>query len=76
MDENMSMKFNNVIPFPKKKIDVTYAELHDMVLQKQKELEELDVKMADILDQAIEIEKESQRLVDLAEKLANGNEDF
>ena len=70
------MKFNNVIPFPKKKIDVTYAELHDMVLQKQKELEELDVKMADILDQAIEIEKESQRLVDLAEKLANGNEDF
>jgi len=72
----MSMKFNNVIPFPKKKIDVTYAELHDMVLQKQKELEELDVKMADILDQAIEIEKESQRLVDLAEKLANGNEDF
>ena len=75
MDENMSMKFNNVIPFPKKKIDVTYAELHDMVLQKQKELEELDVKMADILDQAIEIEKESQRLVDLAEKLANGNED-
>ena len=76
MDENMSMKFNNVIPFPKKKIDVTYAELHDMVLQKQKELEELDVKMADILDQAIEIEKESQRLVDLAEKLANGDEDF
>ena len=76
MDENMSMKFNNVIPFPKKKIEVTYAELHDMVLQKQKELEELDVKMADILDQAIEIEKESQRLVDLAEKLANGNEDF
>ena len=76
MDENMSMKFNNVIPFPKKKIDFTYAELHDMVLQKQKELEELDVKMADILDQAIEIEKESQRLVDLAEKLANGNEDF
>ena len=76
MDENMSMKFNNVIPFPKKKIDVTYAELHDMVLQKQKELEELDVKMADILDQAIEIEKESQRLVDLAEKLANGYEDF
>ena len=72
----MSMKFNNVIPFPKKKIDVTYAELHVMVLQKQKELEELDVKMADILDQAIEIEKESQRLVDLAEKLANGNEDF
>ena len=72
----MSMKFNNVIPFPKKKIDVTYAELHDMVLQKQKELEELDVKMADILDRAIEIEKESQRLVDLAEKLANGNEDF
>ena len=72
----MSMKFNNVIPFPKKKIDDTYAELHDMVLQKQKELEELDVKMADILDQAIEIEKESQRLVDLAEKLANGNEDF
>ena len=57
MDENMSMKFNNVIPFPKKKIDVTYAELHDMVLQKQKELEELDVKMADILDQEIEIEK-------------------
>ena len=76
MDENMSMKFNNVIPFPKKKIDVTYAELHDMVLQKQKELDELDVKMAEILDQAIEIEKESQRLVDLAEKLANGNEDF
>ena len=76
MDENMSMIFNNVIPFPKKKIDVTYAELHDMVLQKQKELDELDVKMAEILDQAIEIEKESQRLVDLAEKLANGNEDF
>ena len=76
MDKDMSIKFNNVIPFPKKKIDVTYAELHDMVLQKQKELEELDVKMADILDQAIEIEKESQRLVDLAEKLANGNEDF
>ena len=47
-----------------------------MVLQKQKELEELDVKMPDILDQAIEIEKESQRLVDLSEKLANGNEDF
>ena len=76
MDKDMSIKFNNVIPFPKKKIDVTYAELHDMVLQKQKELEELDVKMADILEQAIEIEKESQRLVDLAEKLANGNEDF
>ena len=76
MDENMSMKFNNVIPFPKKKRDVTYAELHDMVLQKQKELEELDVKMADLLDQAIAIEKESQRLLDLAEKMQKGNEDF
>ena len=48
----------------------------ESILQKQKEIDELDAKMADIMEQAIEIEKESQRLLDLAEKIANGNEDF
>ena len=72
----MSIKFNNVIPFPKQKVDITLTEIGEKILQKQKEIDELDVKMADILEQAIEIEKESQRLVDLAEKIANGNEDF
>ena len=76
MDENMSIKFNNVIPFPKKKVNYTLDEMHDIILQKQKELDELDVKMSDILDQAIQIEKESQRLLDLAEKMQKGNEDF
>ena len=42
----------------------------------QKELDELDVMMAVLLDQAIAIEKESQRLLDLAEKMQKGNEDF
>ena len=72
----MSIKFNNVIPFPKKKVEYSIDEMHDIILQKQKELDELDVKMSDILDQAIEIEKESQRLLDLAEKMQKGNEDF
>ena len=76
MDKDMSIKFNNVIPFPKQKVDITLTEIGEKILQKQKEIDELDVKMADILEQAIEIEKESQRLVDLAEKIANGNEDF
>ena len=76
MDKDMSIKFNNVIPFPKKKVNYTLDEMHDIILQKQKELDELDVKMSDILDQAIEIEKESQRLLDLAEKMQKGNEDF
>lgn len=76
MDKHMSIKFNNVIPFPKQKVDNTLTEIGEKILQKQKEIDELDVKMADILEQAIEIEKESQRLVDLAEKIANGNEDF
>ena len=76
MDKDMSIKFNNVIPFPKKKVNYTLDEMHDIILQKQKELDELDVKMSDILDQAIEIEKESQRLLDLAEQLKNGNEDL
>ena len=69
MDKNMSMKFNNVIPFPKQnvKLETSLEEMYDMVLQKQKELDELDDKMADILDRAIQIEKESQRLLDLAE---------
>ena len=49
---------------------------HSSILQKQKELDELDDKMADLLDQAIAIEKESQRLLDLAEKMQKGNEDF
>ena len=72
----MSIKFNNVIPFPKKKVDVNLNDMWESILQKQKEIDELDAKMADIMEQAIEIEKESQRLVDLAEKIANGNEDF
>ena len=72
----MSIKFNNVIPFPKKKVDVNLNDMWESILQKQKEIDELDAKMADIMKQAIEIEKESQRLVDLAEKIANGNEDF
>ncbi len=74
----MSMKFNNVIPFPKQnvKLETSLEEMYDMVLQKQKELDELDDKMADILDRAIQIEKESQRLLDLAEQLKNGNEDL
>tara|TARA_B100000579_G_scaffold138903_2_gene112914 strand:- start:847 stop:1083 length:237 start_codon:yes stop_codon:yes gene_type:complete len=78
MDKNMSMKFNNVIPFPKQnvKLETSLEEMYDMVLQKQKELDELDDKMADILDRAIQIEKESQRLLDLAEQLKNGNEDL
>ena len=76
MDKDMSIKFNNVIPFPKKKVNYTLDEMHDIILQKQKELDELDVKMSDILDQAIQIEKESQRLLDLAEKMQKGNEDF
>jgi len=76
MDKDMSIKFNNVIPFPKKKVEYSIDEMHDIILQKQKELDELDVKMSDILDQAIEIEKESQRLLDLAEKMQKGNEDF
>ena len=72
------MKFNNVIPFPKQnvKLETSLEEMYDMVLQKQKELDELDDKMADILDRAIQIEKESQRLLDLAEQLKNGNEDL
>ena len=76
MDKDMSIKFNNVIPFPKKKVNYTLDEMHDIILQKQKELDKLDVKMSDILDQAIQIEKESQRLLDLAEKMQKGNEDF
>jgi len=72
----MSIKFNNVIPFPKKKVDVNLNDMWESILQKQKEIDELDAKMADIMEQAIEIEKESQRLLDLAEKIANGNEDF
>ena len=76
MEQNMSIKFNNVIPFPKKKVDVNLNDMWESILQKQKEIDELDAKMADIMEQAIEIEKESQRLVDLAEKIANGNEDF
>ena len=72
----MSIKFNNVIPFPKKKVDVNLNNMWESILQKQKEIDELDAKMADIMEQAIEIEKESQRLLDLAEKIANGNEDF
>lgn len=76
MEQNMSIKFNNVIPFPKKKVDVNLNNMWESILQKQKEIDELDAKMADIMEQAIEIEKESQRLLDLAEKIANGNEDF
>ena len=80
MDKDMSIKFNNVIPFPKKKVDfevdITLDEMHDIIMEKQKELDDLDVRMADILDQAIKIEKESQRLLDLAEKMQKGNEDF
>ncbi len=76
MEQNMSIKFNNVIPFPKKKVDVNLNDMWESILQKQKEIDELDAKMADIMEQAIEIEKESQRLLDLAEKIANGNEDF
>ena len=76
MDKDMSIKFNNVIPFPKQKVDYTLTDIGAKILQKQKELDELDTKMADIMKQAIEIERESQRLLDLAEKIANGNEDF
>ncbi len=76
MDKDMSIKFNNVIPFPNQKVNYTLDEMHSSILQKQKELDELDVKMADLLDQAIAIEKESQRLLDLAEKMQKGNEDF
>ena len=80
MDKDMSIKFNNVILFPKKKVDfevdITLDEMHDIIMEKQKELDDLDVRMADILDQAIKIEKESQRLLDLAEKMQKGNEDF
>ena len=72
----MSIKFNNVIPFPKQKVHNTLTDIGAKILQKQKEIDELDAKMADIMKQAIEIERESQRLLDLAEKIANGNEDF
>ena len=53
----MSIKFNNVIPFPKKKVDVNLNDMWESILQKQKEIDELDAKMADIMEQAIEIEK-------------------
>ena len=38
----MSIKFNNVIPFPKQKVDNTLTEIGEKILQKQKEIDELD----------------------------------
>ena len=72
----MSIKFNNVIPFPKHKVKPSVDELFDELSAKEKELDALDEKMAVIVEQAIKLEEQSQKLLDSFLNIKhNGDED-
>jgi predicted nuclease with TOPRIM domain len=73
----MSIKFNNVIPFPKQKVKPSVDELFDELSAKEKELDALDEKMAVIVEQATKLEEQSQRLLDSFLNIKyNGDEDI
>ena len=73
----MSIKFNNVIPFPKQKVKPCVDELLNELSAKEKELDALDEKMAVIVEQATKLEEQSQRLLDSFLNIKyNGDEDI